>query len=131
MTGPIGVLPPSLPDHCVLEVDEKGSEKPIWRVTSGGKVSAEHKEEDLRLSVSCKFHMFRSEEEKDEFYEGREEKLSAKKMIDGLVEELGKRGQLPTKLSKESPLYELAPLLVQHFVLPFAPNSEEIKEMWK
>ena len=92
---------------------------------------AEHKEEDLRLSVSCKFHMFRSEEEMDEFYEGRKEKLSAEKMIEGLVEELDKRGQLPTKLSKESPLYELAPLLVQHFVLPFAPNSEEIKEMWK
>ena len=92
---------------------------------------AEHKEEDLRLSVSCKFHMFRSEEEKDEFYEGRKEKLSAEKIIEGLVEELEKRGQLPTELSKGSPLYKLAPLLVQQFILPFAPNSEEIKEMWK
>ena len=131
MTGPLGAPPPSLPDHCVLEVDEKGSEKPIWRVSSEGKVVTEHREEDLRLSVSCKFHMFRSEEEMDEFYEGRKEKLSAEKIIEGLVEELEKRGQLPNELSKGSPLYKLAPLLVQQFVLPFAPNSEEIKEMWK
>ena len=131
MTGPIGALPPSLPDHCVLEVDERGSEKPIWRVTSGGSVVTEHMEEDLRLSVSCKFHMFRSEEEMEEFYEGRKEKLSAEQMIEGLVEELERRGQLPTELSKGSPLYQLAPLLVQKFVLPLAPNSEVIKEMWK
>ena len=70
VTGLIGTPPPSLPDHCVLEVDEKGSENPTWRVTSGaGKVVAEHKEEDLRLSVSCKFHMFTSEEDMDKFYQ--------------------------------------------------------------
>jgi len=132
VTGPIGTPPPPLPDHCVLEVDEKGSENPTWRVTSGAKeVMAEHKEEDLRLSVSCKFHMFTSEEDMDKFYQGRKEKLSAKMIIEGLVDELEKRGRLPKELCKESPLYELAPILVHHFVVPFAPNSEEIEDMWK
>ena len=131
MTGPIGVLPPSLPDHCVLEVNEKGSEKPIWRVTSGGKVVPEHKEEDLRLSVSCKFHMFRSEEEMDEFYQGKGETLSAEKIIEGLVDELERRRQLPSGMTKTTPLYQLAPILVKEFVVPFAPSSVEIEKMWK
>ena len=52
MTGPLGTLPPSLPDHCVLEVDEKTPESPRWRVSSGGDVLAEHSEEDLRLGDS-------------------------------------------------------------------------------
>ena len=92
---------------------------------------AKNKEQDLRFSVSCKFHMFRSEEEMDEFYQGKKEALSAEKIIEVLVEELEKRGRLPSELCKETPLYELAPVLVQEFVVPFAPNSEEIEEMWK
>ena len=126
VTSSLGTLPPSLPDHCVLEVDE---ESRSWKVISGVKVVAEHKEEDLRFSVSCKFHMFRSEEEMEEFYqEGKREALSAEKIIEGLLEELERRG---LKLSKETPLYELAPVLVKEFVVPFAPNSADIEEMWK
>ena len=90
---------------------------------------AKHKEQDLRFSVSCKFHMFRSEKEMEEFYqEGKREALSAEKIIEGLLEELERRG---LKLSKETPLYELAPVLVKEFVVPFAPNSADIEEMWK
>ena len=91
---------------------------------------AEHKEEKLRFSVSCKFHMFTSDEEMDEFYQEKKEMLSAEKIIEVLVEELEKRGRLARELSKEAPLYKLAPVLVQEFVLPFAPNSEEIENMW-
>ena len=101
-------------------------------VSEGKEVVAEHKEEELRFSVSCKFHMFSSEEEMEEFYqEGKREALSAEQIIEGLLEELEKRGRLVGGMSKETPLYELAPLLVKEFVVPFAPNSADIEEMWK
>ena len=86
---------------------------------------------DLRLSVSCKFHMFRSEEEMDEFYQGKGETLSAEKIIEGLVDELVRRRQLPSGMTKTTPLYQLAPVLVKEFVVPFAPSSVEIEKMWK
>ena len=91
---------------------------------------AEHKEEELRFSVSCKFHMFTYDKEMEEFYQGKKERLSAEKIIEVLVEEVEKRGRLASELSKEVPLYKLAPVLVQEFVVPFAPNSEEIENMW-
>ena len=91
---------------------------------------AEHKEGELRFSVSCKFHMFTSDEEMEEFYQGKKETLSAEKIIEVLVEEVEKRGRLASELSKEAPLFQLAPVLVQEFIVPFAPNSEEIENMW-
>merc|ERR1711971_1133730 len=78
VSGPLGTLPPSLPDHCVLEVDEQSPESPPWRVVSSEKeVVVEHKEEEI---------------------------------IEGLLEELEKRGL--SGMSKETPLYKLAPVLV-------------------
>ena len=64
MTGTVGGSPPDLPDHCVLEADDKDlDQSPIWKVISGeGSEVAKHKEEELRISVSCKFHMFGSKE---------------------------------------------------------------------
>ena len=52
---------PSLPPRCSLECVEGQ-----WRVVGeGGEVVASHPEEEVRFSVSCKFHVFSSKAEYD------------------------------------------------------------------
>ena len=129
MTGTVGGAPRVLPDHCVLEVDDKDlDQSPIWKVISGeGLEVAKHKR-----SVSCKFHMFGSKEEEEEFYKGKREALTVGKIIEGLVEELKKKARLPVELQgQDIPLYKLAPVLVKEFIVPFAPDSADIEKMWE
>ena len=135
MTGTVGGAPPDLPDQYVLEVDDKKDldQSPTWKVISGeGLEVAKHKEEELRISVSCKFHMFESKEEEEEFYKGKREALTVGKIIEGLMDELKKKARIPLELQgQDIPLYKLAPLLVKEFIVPFAPDSADIEKMWE
>ena len=129
-TGPPGTPAPHLPDHCTLEAGEEEGNT-VWRVKEGDKVVAEFGEEEVRISVSCKFHMFRSEGEAEEFYKtDGEDRLTAERIVERLVEDLGRRGVLPEGWSARTPLHQLAPLLVQEYILPRAPRAKEIETMW-
>ena len=85
----------------------------VWRVVSGvaGEVLEEYKEQELRLSVSCKFHLFASEQEEQEFKEGSKG-LTAVEVVRGLVEELRRRGRLPEGWTGDLPLHKVLLLLL-------------------
>ena len=76
---------PHLPEGSSLEVVEKKAGKVVWRVVKDGSLVEEYNEEDIRFTVSCKFHLFRSEQEADQFYTGKGAKLTADSILDGLV----------------------------------------------
>ena len=65
---------------CIIAPVAPLGEQKTWMI-----VSAEHNEEDIRFTVSCKFHLFRSEQEADQFYTGKGAKLTADSILDGLV----------------------------------------------
>merc|ERR1719242_544609 len=52
---------PHLPEGSSLEVVEKKAGKVVWRVVKDGSLVEEYNEEDIRFTVSCMFHLFRSE----------------------------------------------------------------------
>ena len=76
---------PHLPDLCTVKVvEEEGRFVPqqsavavapcsrvIWKVMEGDKEISQHPEEEVRFSVSVKFHMFQSEEEAELYYSGK------------------------------------------------------------
>ena len=76
---------PHLPEGSSLEVVEQKDGKVVWRVVKDGSLVEEYNEEDIRFTVSCKFHLFRSEQEADQFYTGKGAKLTADSILDGLV----------------------------------------------
>ena len=59
--------------------------KVVWQVVKDGNLVREYNEEEIRFTISCKFHLFRSEEEAEKFYSGSGEKLTAESILDGLV----------------------------------------------
>ena len=121
---------PHLPEGSSLEVVEKKAGKVVWRVVKDGSLVEEYNEEDIRFTVSCKFHLFRSEQEADQFYTGR----GADSILDGLVRlikptedarhcflqisrlELEKK--LPPGLTRKSPLHQLAPVIIKWVLSP-------------
>jgi len=120
---------PYLPNGCILHVEEK--EEQIWwhLKTPEGNLVSSHKEEDLRFSLSCKFHVFHDQEELERF-ESNKEALTAEEIIDILVEDLRKNKKLPDDSSRV-PLYQLGPLLVNEYILPLAPTVSEIQDLWE
>ena len=121
-----------LPGICSLDtIQEDGEVK--WRVKKQEKVIKVCNETELRFSVSCKFHVFRSHQEEEKFYSlSQEDCLTAEKILDVMVKDLESKGRLPSGCSpQDTPLYTLAPVLVREYVLPQAPTSKDIENMWE
>ena len=85
VTGGSEIAVPHLPERSSLEMVEKEGGKVVWQVVKDGNLVREYNEEDIRFTISCKFHLFRSEEEADQFYSGSGDKLTAESILDGLV----------------------------------------------
>ena len=64
---------------------KKEGGKVVWQVVKEGNLVREYNEEEIRFTISCKFHLFRSEQEADQFYSGKGAKLTAESILDGLV----------------------------------------------
>jgi len=125
-------LTDSLPDVCSLDtVHEHGELK--WRVKKHDKVLAVCSEPEIRISVSCKFHVFRNRQEEEKFYSlGEEDFLTVETILDVMVKDLESKGKLPSGWStQDTPLYILAPVLVREYILSQAPTSEDIENMWE
>ena len=86
------------------------------------------KEEEVRFSLSCKFHVFRDKQEADNHRE-KERKLSAEKIIETLTKDLEKRGIL--EAGSKMDLFDLAPLFVREYILPLSPSSATIENVWR
>lgn len=122
---------PHLPEGSSLEVAEKKDGKVVWRVVKDGSLVEEYNEEDIRFTVSCKFHLFRSEQEADQFYTGKGAKLSADSILNGLISRLELEKKLPRGLTRRSPLHQLAPVIIKEFILPLAPTPSQMEEHWR
>ena len=64
---------------------KKEGGKVVWQVVKEGNLVSEYNEEEIRFTISCKFHLFRSEQEADQFYSGKGAELTAESILDGLV----------------------------------------------
>lgn len=116
---------PRLPAKCHVEVE--GGQ---WRVVGEeGDLLASHPEEEIRFSISCKFHVFGSEEELNRYKAG-EDPLTAAEILRVMVKDLETRKLLPRDLSLESPLYLLAPVFFHQYIRPMAPRSADIETTW-
>ena len=93
-----------------------------------GKCLSTYKEEDIRFSISCKFHIFHDAIDAEKF-ESKENKLTAEEIIIKLTEDLRKRKVLKTQ--EKVTLFELAPMLVNEYILPCAPTSEVVETVWR
>ena len=123
---------PILPDRCCVEVEEQEDGRVVWRVVvqDTRKLVCCAPEEDIRFSVSCKFHIFSSEEEATE-YEDPAAGLTAEQLIRTMTEDLIARGRIPDDWSEEDfPLYKLAPLFYNEYIEHRAPKTEEIEKAW-
>ena len=88
---------------------------------------AMYNEADIRFSISCKFHIFHDNKEATEFNEGKRS-LTAQNIIQALTADLIKKGVL--KSQPPIYLFDLAPILVEHYILPKSPTSETIESVW-
>lgn len=123
---------PILPKSAELSTRAAASGGVEWVVTDSDtdEEVLVYPESDLRFSISCKFHIFRSQEEVDQFKNG--EKLTADQIITGLTKDLQERGVLDASRDPASfALTELAPVFVDEYVTPTAPSSEEVDQLWK
>ena len=128
-TDPVPV--PQFPDRCVLEVENSNSDF-IWIVKDAetSEVLAKVPESEIRISISCKFHIFHSKQEVER-YKSDEEHLTADIIINTLIEDLKEKGILAKDLNATNfPLYKLAPILVREYILPLSPTSDKIFDTW-
>lgn len=121
---------PHLPEGSTLEVEEEEGGKVAWKVVKDGQLVRKYDEEEIRFTVSAKFHLFRSEEEAAQFYAGKGGWLTAEAILDGLISSLESQGKLPVGLSRKSPLHQLAPFIIREFILPRAPTPNQMEEHW-
>ena len=119
-----------LPAKCELEVEERG-EGFCWIIKdkTTGAVAAEVREEDIRFSVSCKFHIFHDRAEAERM-KSEERRLTAEHIIDVLTEDLQRKSRIPTT-GERMKLFDLAPIMVSEYILPHAPSSADIETVWK
>merc|ERR1719239_1637064 len=120
VTGGSKIPVPHLPEGSSLEMVKK----------EGGNLVREYNEEEIRFTISCKFHLFRSEQEADQFYSGKGAKLTAESILDGLISHLDLHKKLPPGLSRESPLHQLASTIVKEFIVTLAPTPSQMEEHW-
>ena len=85
MTGGSKIAVPHLPEGSSLEIVKKEGGEVVWQVVKDGNLVREYNEEEIRFTISCKFHLFRSEQEAEQFYSGSGAKLTAESILDGLV----------------------------------------------
>ena len=116
----------SLGLDCVTEDGEV-----FWVVRDKAGVEIDrHPECDCRFSISCKFHVFSTDEEASAYAESKKSQtasaLTGSKIIRALVEDLQSKGKLPEGLNVESPLYQLAPVLVNEYVKPTGEGSAHL-----
>lgn len=93
-----------------------------------GKSLSSFKEEDLRFSISCKFHIFHDQNDAEKF-ESKEKKLTAEEIINILTKDLKMKNIL--KKNDKLTLFDLAPILVNEYILPCAPTSEIVQYVWR
>jgi len=118
---------PELPETCTLSTERQG-ETVYWVVLGPqGERVLEVPEQDVRFSVSAKFHVFKDQAEREEFQTSKQS-LSPEKIIEVLRGDLVEKGVLPS--SPHLPLHQLAPLLVKEYILPFAPGSQRVQKLW-
>ena len=100
-----------------------------WKVEDmSGNFLSKYTEDEIRFSLSCKFHIFRDQEEAKKFA-SKEKKLTAEEIISVLTNDLKKRKVL--KGDEKMRLFDLAPILVNEYILPYAPTSDVIDNVWR
>jgi len=121
---------PELPQDCKLSVDPALSTGEIfWNIEDiGGNKVVTVREDEVRFSLSCKFHIFRNAQEADNHRE-KKRKLSATQIIETLTKDLEERGILET--GSKMDLFDLAPLFVKVYILPLSPSSTTIESVWR
>ena len=87
-----------------------------------GKQITEYDEEDIRFSISCKFHIFKNMQERDELNDSSLV-LPATKVIEDLKKDLISKKKLK---DVDINLFDLAPILVKEYILPLSPPSAVI-----
>ena len=90
-----------------------------------GNPITEYGEEDIRFSISCKFHIFKNMKEREEFNDSSLV-LPTTKVIEDLKKDLISKKKLKDENIK---LFDLAPILVREYILPFAPKSDVIEKV--
>jgi hypothetical protein len=114
---------PKLPAQCFLRRDGEA-----WIVVDdAGCELSRHAEDDIRWSISCKFHVFKDAEELDA-YESGTDALTADSIIARLTEDLRAKGKISA--DKQYALYEIGPIIVDEYVAPLAPKAETIEHLW-
>ena len=119
-----------LPPKCYLEVEER--DDGFWwiiRDKATGAVATEVNEDDIRFSVSCKFHVFHDEAEA-EAMKSQEKRLTAEHIIEVLTEDLERRNKIP-RSEERMALFDLAPTMVAEYILPLSPSSADIESVWR
>ena len=86
------------------------------------------REDEARFSLSCKFHIFRNQQEADN-HRDKKRKLSATQIIETLTKDLEKRGIIET--GSKMNLFDLAPIFVKVYILPLSPSSKTIESVWR
>ena len=119
-----------LPSKCYLEVEER--DDGFWwiiRDKATGAVATEVNEDDIRFSVSCKFHIFHDEAEAQTM-KSQERRLTAEHIIEVLTEDLRRKKKIP-RSGERLGLFDLAPSLVSEYILPHSPSSADIERVWR
>ena len=122
-----GVEVPCVPLHCSVEYSQAG-----WRVVERetGRVVQEVPEEDIRISVSCKFHIFGSEREARE-YEDPPAKLTPEQLIQTMKEDLLAKGKIPEDWTRaDCPLYKLGYSFYKEYIQALAPTTAHVEKAW-
>ena len=119
-----------LPAKCDLEVEER--EDGFWWIIKDkttGAVATEVQEDDIRFSVSCKFHVYHDKAERERM-KSEEMRLTAEHIIQVLTEDLQRKSKIP-RTGERMKLFDLAPIMVSEYILPQAPTSADIETVWK
>ena len=122
-----GVEVPCVPLHCSVEHSQAG-----WRVVEGGtgRVVEVVQEEDIRFSVSCKFHIFGSEREARE-YEDPPARLTPELLIQTMKDDLIAKGKIPEDwASADCPLYKLGYSFYKEYIQALAPTTTHVEKTW-
>merc|ERR1719431_1156802 len=126
-----GVPIPSVPPCCSVQFTQVG-DKVEWRVMEQGTGRVVHAvpEEDIRFSVSCKFHIFSSESEAQE-YEDPAARLTPEQLVRRMQEDLLKKRKIPTEWGgADCPLYKLGHAFIREYIQPLAPTTSHVETAW-